>query len=60
MLPVGAPMLLLCGDGGWPKRLTKKDGLLGRSQALGSHSLEAESTNHVPMLNESLQLILAS
>lgn len=54
MLPVGAPMLLLCGDGGWPTKPTKKDGLLGRSQALGSHSLEAESMSHVPMLNESL------
>lgn len=53
-------MLLLCGDGGWPKRLTEKDGLLGRPQALGSYSLEAESRGHVPMLNESLQLILAS
>lgn len=60
MRPVGAPMMLLCGDGGWPKRLTEKDGCLGRSQALGSYSLEAESRSHVPMLNESLQLILAS
>ena len=53
-------MLLLCGDGGWPKRLTEKVGLLGRPQALGSYSLEAESRGNVPMLNESILLILAS